>query len=154
MGIIRECASWGSVQIDELIPLDMLRIVPGTHSVSTNQYIYRVTGTGPGWQAPEHCALVIDGLLAEGSQGRPARSCSLHVTPDQGANGGPDAAHCKLAKPNAWTWGHTHPESGRPFPTCQAFHRERQLGTFFNLCLISWGPRERPRGLPCHYRLG
>ena len=44
------------VQIDELIPLDMLRIVPGTHSVSTDQYDLlssRVTGTGPGWQAPE-----------------------------------------------------------------------------------------------------
>lgn len=39
MGIIRECASWGSVQIDELMPLDMLRKVSGTHSVSTDQYI-------------------------------------------------------------------------------------------------------------------
>lgn len=35
-------------------------------------FSHRVTGTGPGWQAPEHRALVTDGLLAEGSQGRPA----------------------------------------------------------------------------------
>lgn len=36
MGMIRECASWGSVQIDELIPLGMLRIVPGTHRAWIN----------------------------------------------------------------------------------------------------------------------
>ena len=55
MGMIRERASWGSVQTDESIPLGMLRIMPGTHRVWINMTSFLiVTGTGPGWQAPEH----------------------------------------------------------------------------------------------------
>ena len=36
MGMIRERASWGSVQTDESIPLGMLRITPVTHRVCIN----------------------------------------------------------------------------------------------------------------------
>lgn len=104
------------MQIDELIPLDMLRIVPGTHSVSTDQYDLlssRVTGTGP-LGGSRNCALVIDGLLAE--EVRAAQHEAVYRTaPGQGVGGGLDAAHTKLAKPNAWTWDHTHPEGRRPF---------------------------------------